>query len=422
MAEKIVQPVENTTVQQTQVQQSEKVSSNSSENSHSLEFMGEAIDMGIAPVGVTKQTEEKQEEGDKLDKGKGKDVEIFVPEIKASVGKGGKNNPDDVKVIQKLLYSQGYYDVKITGVCDQNTLNAILSFQKKSPSCSVHDSKVDVNQNTWKALTKSYFHPDQVQRERKQFSRTKNILAIPFNIAKGAPGFVKDDDKSGYDDYLERIKKAGEAAAGLNSVPIKNLHHLTAVLQHLYINKVSPGVLVVVSHGGYGKPYFRIGVDVINAGALSRLKPLRNLLAPSTKLVIQACHTGGGKDPKKGEAFSKSLAETLGVTTYTSRSWSVGVSDLFAGKRQSSYFHYNVEKKKVDAKKRPYVYEYMGQWLKTTPGKEETKVEVINSLIFKPDGSFTISSSRFPTWWKEEHMKQYKQLRDIARKQLGLKK
>lgn len=357
------------------------------------------------------------------EKGKDSSYEAFVPSISKSVGKGGDNDSADVKVIQRLLIAQGYSDVTMSGDCDETTIKAIRQFQIKTTKGKVKDGKVDVGKGTWKRLTKSYFQPDEVVRERKQFRKLRNLTVVPSNISKGAGflRFVKDTDGTGKDDYMEKVQNAAEAAAKdssrFDALPIKNLPHLQRVLQQYYNNQISVGTLIIASHGSYSQPGFVIGDDHFSASELSRLKPLHNLLAPSTKVIIHACHVGAGKNPEKGVAFSKDLANTLGVTTYTSRSWSVGSDNLYKGKRQNSAFHYKAEKS-ADAKKRPYVYEYMGQWLKTTPGKDETKSEVINSLKFQPDGSFKLSKERFPSWWKTEHMDQYKALRDIARKAL----
>jgi hypothetical protein len=78
-----------------------------------------------------------------------------VGNIASSVGKGGKNEPDDVKAVQTLLNRHaaagGFSKVKISGDCDKDTLKAIEALQKamgaKSP-----DGKVDVGGKTWKAL------------------------------------------------------------------------------------------------------------------------------------------------------------------------------------------------------------------------------------------------------------------------------
>ncbi|MEY8712904.1 glycoside hydrolase family protein [Mangrovibacter phragmitis] len=50
--------------------------------------------------------------------------------IKNSVGKGGTNNYNDVKEIQKLLRENGFPSLNIDGICGPNTIKAILTYQK----------------------------------------------------------------------------------------------------------------------------------------------------------------------------------------------------------------------------------------------------------------------------------------------------
>jgi peptidoglycan hydrolase-like protein with peptidoglycan-binding domain len=51
-------------------------------------------------------------------------------EISASVGRGGKNHPDDVKAVQAALNVRAKAGLKVDGVCGPKTTAAILGFQK----------------------------------------------------------------------------------------------------------------------------------------------------------------------------------------------------------------------------------------------------------------------------------------------------
>lgn len=78
--------------------------------------------------------------------------------ITASVGKGGKNKPEDVTEVQKSLNDHAqeakYSKVKANGDCGADTLKAIIAVQKaigmKSP-----DGRVDPGGQTFKALSQN---------------------------------------------------------------------------------------------------------------------------------------------------------------------------------------------------------------------------------------------------------------------------
>lgn len=78
-----------------------------------------------------------------------------MAKISASVGKGGKNGADDVRIVQTLLNKHataaGFSKLKVSDECDKDTIKAIEAFQRaidmKSP-----DSRVDPGGKTFKAL------------------------------------------------------------------------------------------------------------------------------------------------------------------------------------------------------------------------------------------------------------------------------
>lgn len=71
-------------------------------------------------------------------------------EIKASVGRGGVNNPQDVVIVQNLLNKLG---AKLTadGSCGKLTIGAIDAFQKKL-GMTVPDGLIEPGRKSWKAL------------------------------------------------------------------------------------------------------------------------------------------------------------------------------------------------------------------------------------------------------------------------------
>ncbi len=72
-------------------------------------------------------------------------------QLQASVGKGGKNNYEDVIAVQKLLNANGARLVE-DGDVGPLTIAAISSFQQRVIGFS--DGLVEVNRNTWNALVK----------------------------------------------------------------------------------------------------------------------------------------------------------------------------------------------------------------------------------------------------------------------------
>ena len=51
------------------------------------------------------------------------------PQLGASVGKGGKNAPEDVTLVQQLLIDRGEDPGPVDGVCGARTIAAIRAFQ-----------------------------------------------------------------------------------------------------------------------------------------------------------------------------------------------------------------------------------------------------------------------------------------------------
>lgn len=70
--------------------------------------------------------------------------------ITASVGKGGKNNKEDVLLVQRLLNKKNA-GLTVDGACGNNTIKAIYNFQL-SIGFQNPDSRIDPNGTSWKAL------------------------------------------------------------------------------------------------------------------------------------------------------------------------------------------------------------------------------------------------------------------------------
>lgn len=99
----------------------------------------------------------------------------FLP-IKGSVGKNGKNNPDDVSTIQMRLVKWclfhsllGSEQVEVDGSCGPKTRRAIGAFQYRFMGNKNPDCRVDPNGATFQALMKNALPPLTSDAEYKKW-------------------------------------------------------------------------------------------------------------------------------------------------------------------------------------------------------------------------------------------------------------
>jgi len=80
-----------------------------------------------------------------------------MPQISASVGRGGVNNDPDVITVQQLLQPHmsalGLPPLEIDGDCGDNTRKAIRLYQKRVMGLSNPDGRIDVGGRTWNSLS-----------------------------------------------------------------------------------------------------------------------------------------------------------------------------------------------------------------------------------------------------------------------------
>src|SRR5574341_516022 len=75
--------------------------------------------------------------------------------IKASVGRGGINQAEDVRLVQQLLNKHRPASPKplsVSGAVDSETIAAIEDFQKRIVNLAAPDGRVDPDGKTFKAL------------------------------------------------------------------------------------------------------------------------------------------------------------------------------------------------------------------------------------------------------------------------------
>jgi len=117
-----------------------------------------------------------------------KETKPLKKEIDASVGEGGVNNEDDVRVVQSLL------EITPTGECDTATISAIkklqLSIGFKKP-----DGRVDVGGGTWKALVDGSSVISE--EELDELVDSPKVKALLSSVHNSEGGYVDDPDDAG---------------------------------------------------------------------------------------------------------------------------------------------------------------------------------------------------------------------------------
>jgi hypothetical protein len=126
---------------------------------------------------------------------------VTMQRISKSVGKGGKNEQADVKIVQELLNKftkiGGYSKLSEDGKVGKDTLGAIKAFQGKVVGMARPDSLVEPGKNTIKKLNEN---PSAVEKEAKEKSAAEG--AGKGGVSGKTNGVGKD-----ILDYLEAVAK-----------------------------------------------------------------------------------------------------------------------------------------------------------------------------------------------------------------------
>ena len=81
----------------------------------------------------------------------------MAKKISGSVGKGGKNNSEDTRIVQELLnaFSKkcGFKKLDTDGLVGPKTISAIATFQRKAVGMSRADSQVDPGGKSFSTLS-----------------------------------------------------------------------------------------------------------------------------------------------------------------------------------------------------------------------------------------------------------------------------
>lgn len=140
----------------------------------------------------------------------------MAKKISASVGKGGKNKPEDTKVVQELLNAftkkGGFKRLDVDGLIGPKTIAAIKSMQESVVGMKRGDGRVDPGGETMAALTKG---PKKLEAEAKKEEKQqqKQEAEAAKNQSGGGKPQVKGDVR-GVDRRLLGVLEAVSAHFG----------------------------------------------------------------------------------------------------------------------------------------------------------------------------------------------------------------
>jgi hypothetical protein len=112
----------------------------------------------------------------------------MAKKISSSVGKGGKNKPEDVKIVQELLNAFtkmcGFKKLDEDGLIGPKTISAIAEFQKTAVGMSKPDSRIDTNGDSFSVLSKGpkkaeaeLKKSEEAEKEKKEAAEAKKAKA-----------------------------------------------------------------------------------------------------------------------------------------------------------------------------------------------------------------------------------------------------
>ena len=119
--------------------------------------------------------------------------------IKASVGKGGQNNPNDALIVQRLLNRQGF---KLTedGKIGPASIAAIENFQRRVMN-GWSDGRIDPNGTTWRHLSQGSSNTNNNNTTNNQNNNTTNNNTNNQNNTTTNPNPPQEDPNAGSGDF-----------------------------------------------------------------------------------------------------------------------------------------------------------------------------------------------------------------------------
>ena len=156
--------------------------------------------------------------------------------ITASVGRGGQNRPDDVRVVQTLLNDDlpiPFRPLIVNGICDANTIATIEAYQRQVMRLPNPDGRVDAGGRTLTALAGSTAAPNLAN---KPFMARIDEFRAHVQKQFGIPISVSSDMRDAvwqqrmhvahmikYNSFAGRKPKVHKLIAGHNLIDMSHL-------------------------------------------------------------------------------------------------------------------------------------------------------------------------------------------------------
>ncbi len=122
----------------------------------------------------------------------------MAKKISSSVGKGGKNKPEDTQLVQELLNgfakSCGFKKLDVDGLIGPKTISAIAAFQEKAVGMARPDSRIDPGGESLATLNKG---PKKVEDEAKKKEKAESKEAEKKGAEKKGTKSSDDADSAG---------------------------------------------------------------------------------------------------------------------------------------------------------------------------------------------------------------------------------
>jgi hypothetical protein len=180
--------------------------------------------------------------------------------IAASVGRGGINRQDDVRIVQNLLNknrSFGQSPITVNGLANAETIAAIEDFQRRALKLTNPDGRVDPNGNTLKAL-------DGGGLQNTTATNLSGAAWWHANQAKFPNSSRVEDLEATFRNALQEFLAALQSAGATVSISATRRNKQRAHLMH-HSFKIAkdteslvgvpsePGVNIVWDHGDFAK-------------------------------------------------------------------------------------------------------------------------------------------------------------------------
>jgi hypothetical protein len=148
----------------------------------------------------------------------------MAQKISSSVGKGGKNKPEDVQIVQELLNDFtkmcGFKKLDVDGQIGSKTISAIAEFQKTAVGMSKPDSRIDPNGPSFSTLTKGpkkaeaeVKKAEEAEKEKKEKAEAKKAKAEEDKQKEDSKPQVKGETR-GVDKKILAVLEAVSAHYG----------------------------------------------------------------------------------------------------------------------------------------------------------------------------------------------------------------